>query len=228
MKGGVVLNKTHGDVTVQTVLEELHSLPTMIQHLHIEVDHSRIQLRGIVDSLSEMRSIYHRVSGLPGVSRVENHLTVKMPRGMNDTDTEKVMDRLLRSRGFTDISAYVSRGTVRLSGDVKNLADRRVIEGLARSLPGVTKIMNNVSVPRDNGNGRIPPDDATLTSRVNEILRTADHCISGQVRGIVCQRTLYLRGTVNCSHDRQTAVNLARHIEGIRRIRNEIEVDRHP
>lgn len=201
----------------------------MIQHLHIEVDHRRIQLRGIVDSLSEMRSIYHRVSGLPGVSRVENHLTVKMPRGMNDTDIEETMERLLRSRGFRDISADVSRGTVRLSGDVRSLADRRVIDGLARSLPGVTKIMNNVSVPRDNGkNGRISPDDATLTSRVNEILRTADRCISGQVRGIVCQRTLYLRGTVNCSHDRQTAVNLARHIEGIRRIRNEIEVDRHP
>ncbi len=228
MKGGSILSKTHGEITLQTVLDQLDSLPMTVQHLHIDVDHHRIQLRGIVDSLSEMRSIYYLISDLPGVSRVENHLTVKMPRGMDDTDTEQAMDRLLRCRGFTDVLPYVSRGTVRLSGHVRNLADRRTIEHMAQSLPGVTRIINDVSVPRHNGNRRTPPDDATLTSRVNEILQTVDHCLSGQVRGIVSGRTLYLRGTVNRSRDRQIAINLARNIEGIKRIRNEIEVDSRP
>jgi osmotically-inducible protein OsmY len=210
------------------VLEELHSLPITVQDLHIDVDHERIQLRGIVDSLSEMRSIYHLVSGLPGIREVQNCLTVGMPTGMNDTDVKQAMDRLLRSRGFTDVLTCVNRGTVRLSGGVRSLAERNAIDRLARSLPGITRIMNDVRISTSRNGSRIPPDDAALTSRVNEILRSADHCLSGQVRGIVSQKTLYLRGTVGRADDRQIAINLARRVEGIERIRNEIEVDHQP
>lgn len=212
-------------VSPEEILQRLESVSELTRDLFIDVNRRRVHLGGVVDSLSQMEIICGTVSDMPGVNRVENHMTLRMPTGSGDEDAKQMLEGMLQQRGLATVSVRVHRGTVTLGGAVSNLAGKSLAEQLGRDVPGISRIDNGIAVSSTEDLQRTSPrDDATLTNKANEMFRLAERYLSGRVRGIVSQGTLHLRGRVADHTARRNALHLAHQVEGVRRIRDGIEV----
>lgn len=114
-------------------------------------------------------------------------------------------------------------GEVRLSGIVDDAATRREAEKLARGTDGVRRVKNELKVGGDLSTGEVITD-ATITAKVKSVL-IADAVVKARdidvdtIDGVVT-----LTGIVESQSEKQQAETLARGCEGVRAVRNQIEV----
>ena len=57
-----------------------------------------------------------------------------------------------------DVDAAVENGVVTLSGEVRTAAEKTKVEEMARTIPGVTDVVNGVAVNPNAGRDRVMPD----------------------------------------------------------------------
>lgn len=111
-----------------------------------------IILRGAVTEPFKKTEIEKRVSRVFGVKRVDNRIEV-LPLSPNDQDLRRsLFYRIYRDPRFSDranqinppIHIVVSRGVVALTGVVRSPIESRILESIARSTPGVFRVINRL------------------------------------------------------------------------------------
>ena len=134
-------------------------------------------------------------------------------------------DRLFRSV----IEVTVAEGVIHLFGWVRSPEDRAAAEAIARSVAGEDgKIRNQIAVVSP-GNGALRPivPDGRLRRRVAAVL--ARDVLVRRNRGIevrVEEGQVTLRGRVRLVEDALAAAEVARHVPGVRTVRNELRAGR--
>lgn len=115
-------------------------------------DGYRIVLLGAVTEPFKKDEVEERVSKVFGVSGVDNRIEV-LPLSPNDQDLRRALYyRIYRDSRFSDranrvnppIHIVVSRGVVALTGVVRSPVEARVLESIARSTPGVFRVVNRL------------------------------------------------------------------------------------
>jgi hyperosmotically inducible protein len=111
-----------------------------------------IILRGAVTEPFKKTEIEKRVARVFGVKRVDNQIEV-LPLSPNDQDLRRALYyRIYRDPRFSDrasqinppIHIVVSRGVVALTGVVRSPIESRILESIARSTPGVFRVINRL------------------------------------------------------------------------------------
>ena len=111
-----------------------------------------IILRGAVTEPFKKTEIEKRVARVFGVKRVDNQIEV-LPLSPNDQDLRRALFyRIYRDPRFSDranqinppIHIVVSRGVVALTGVVRSPIESRILESIARSTPGVFRVINRL------------------------------------------------------------------------------------
>ncbi len=111
-----------------------------------------IILRGAVTEPFKKTEIEKRVAQVFGVKRVDNQIEV-LPLSPNDQDLRRALFyRIYRDPRFSDranqinppIHIVVSRGVVALTGVVRSAIESRILESIARSTPGVFRVINRL------------------------------------------------------------------------------------
>ena len=111
-----------------------------------------IILRGAVTEPFKKTEIEKRVSRVFGVKSVDNRIEV-LPLSPNDQDLRRALFyRIYRDPRFSDranqvnppIHIVVSRGVVALTGVVRSPVESRILESIARSTPGVFRVINRL------------------------------------------------------------------------------------
>ena len=111
-----------------------------------------IILRGAVTEPFKKTEIEKRVARVFGVKRVDNQIEV-LPLSPNDQDLRRALFyRIYRDPRFSDranqinppIHIVVSRGVVALTGVVRSPIESRILESIARSTPGVFRVVNRL------------------------------------------------------------------------------------
>ena len=111
-----------------------------------------IILRGAVTEPFKRTEIEKRVAQVFGVKRVDNQIEV-LPLSPNDQDLRRALFyRIYRDPRFSDranqinppIHIVVSRGVVALTGVVRSAIESRILESIARSTPGVFRVINRL------------------------------------------------------------------------------------
>lgn len=109
-------------------------------------------LLGAVTEPFKKTEVEERVSRVFGVRSVNNQIEV-LPLSPNDQDLRRSLYfRIYRDPRFSDranqvnppIHIIVSRGVVALTGVVRSALEARVLESIARSTPGVFRVINNL------------------------------------------------------------------------------------
>ena len=114
-----------------------------------------VQLSGFVDTYAQKYTASSITKKVQGVRDVENNLTVK-----NTTDRstgEYIDDKALASRvntalgenveyKFEEVAITALKGTVQLSGFVNTAEQKAKAGDIAKQVPGVQNIVNNISV----------------------------------------------------------------------------------
>ena len=111
-----------------------------------------IVLLGAVTEPFKKTEIEKRVSRVFGVKSVDNRIEV-LPLSPNDQDLRRALYyRIYRDPRFSDranrvnppIHIVVSRGVVALTGVVRSAIESRILESIARSTPGVFRVINRL------------------------------------------------------------------------------------
>lgn len=122
----------------------------------VETRKGTVQLSGFVDDQKQIDQALMLARGVPGVVNVENGLTVKsapatLGSGIDDTTvTTRVKAALLDDPGIKslDISVVTSHGEVQLTGFVGKKAQILAAENIARAVPGVSGIKNELMLKK--------------------------------------------------------------------------------
>jgi len=123
------------------------------------------------------------------------------------------------------IDVEVFKGTVQLNGFVDSAANKERAGEVARKTKGVTAVHNNLTVKTDmdRPTGQVV-DDGEITAKVKTALagdpRTKAHQINIETRDGVVQ----LSGFVDNSEAKSTAEELARAVDHVKSVDNELDV----
>jgi hyperosmotically inducible periplasmic protein len=142
---------------------------------------------GVVTLTGTVADQYHKalaedtVSGMPGVTRVDNQLATKAEVAADKADTwieRKLKLALLFHRHVngTKTNIAVKDGVVTLTGDASSMAQKELTTEYARDIEGVTDVKNNMTVmgTPDPAERTVDEkiDDASITAQVKMALLT--------------------------------------------------------
>src|SRR4051812_14440097 len=122
------------------------------------------------------------------------------------------------------IDVETFKGTVQLNGFVDTAASKERAAEVARKTKGVTAVRNNLTVRTGEHGVKDTIDDSAITAKVKTALagdpRTNAHQINIETREGVVQ----LSGFVDNSEAKSTAEELARSVDNVKKVDNEIDV----
>src|ERR1041384_2170723 len=123
------------------------------------------------------------------------------------------------------IDVETFKGTVQLNGFVDSSAVKEQAARIAKNTKGVTAVRNNLTVRADGGpSGSERADDAAITAKVKAALagdpRTKAHQVNGETR----EGAVQLSGFVDNSEAKSTAEELARNVDNVKSVDNELSV----
>jgi len=142
-------------------------------------------------------------------ARIHTELTARLA---SDDDTSPA-----------SIDINVSEGVVHLTGAVETTAARDEAGRIARSVEGVREVINNISVGSEQTLGE-KVDDASVTARVKAKLAASSQLNPFNIQVNTVDGVVSLTGRVNDQTEKAEAERLARETEGVRRVRNLLEV----
>ena len=122
------------------------------------------------------------------------------------------------------IDVETFKGTVQLNGFVDSTASKEHATQVARNTKGVTAVRNNLTVKTDGSSGSEVADDTAITAKVKSALagdpRTKAHQVNVETR----EGAVQLSGFVDSSEAKSTAEELARNVDNVKSVDNEIDV----
>lgn len=134
------------------------------RQVSVETKNGTVMLRGKVDSAEAKASAESIAKSIEGVKSVKNELQVVAPAERkavqaDDKDlTKAVKDRLKSDPQMKKIDVRVDSGVVILSGEVDSIAASARASEVARSVPGVRSVKNDVTYKDTRGALRSEPD----------------------------------------------------------------------
>ena len=122
------------------------------------------------------------------------------------------------------IDVETFKGTVQLNGFVDTAASKERATEIARKQKGVTAVRNNLTVKTTDRSSDQVVDDSAITAKVKSALagdpRTKAHQINIETHDGVVQ----LSGFVDNSEAKSTAEELARAVDDVKSVDNELDV----
>jgi osmotically-inducible protein OsmY len=186
--------------------------------------------------------------GIEGVSAVDNQLMVAAdagtPEAVADDDSDSAVgDSWVKSKlessyaldddlSALDIDTDVEGGHVTLSGTVATEDQRQMAEEVALGIEGVSAVDNQLMVAADAGTPEAVADDdsgsavgdAALTAKVKSML-IGDDTIEGTDIDVDTQGSVVtLRGRVSTEEQRTRALELAREVDDVQSVQDELVV----
>lgn len=123
-----------------------------------------------------------------------------------------------------DLKVETRKGEVMLSGFVDNQSQIDQALAIARSVPGVVSVINSVSLKGEPTTLGTKVDDAVITARVKAAL-IADESVKGaDISAVTRDGVVQLSGFVNNQGQVDRALEVARSIEGVSRVSNELSL----
>ena len=117
------------------------------------------------------------------------------------------------------IGVSVDGGVVSLSGHVWTEAERTAAIEVARRVPGVATIVDELVVHVVSS-----PDDLDIAKEAEQALRGLDSIPEGSVRATVHDHVVVLSGRVDVDSDRVAAVRSVEGLPGVDRVTNDVDV----
>ncbi len=123
------------------------------------------------------------------------------------------------------IDVETFKGTVQLNGFVDTAASKSRASEVAKNTKGVTAVRNNLTVRSDGGpSGSERVEDAAITAKVKAALagdpRTKAHQVNVETR----EGAVQLSGFVDSTEAKSTAGELARAVDNVKSVDNELDV----
>jgi osmotically-inducible protein OsmY len=131
--------------------------------IHCSIHSGHVRLMGLVRSMDEAQRLLATVSGMPGVTGVENGLST-LPQDQAASENDRVILAQIRQfvplsqppAPWTPVSFDVRQGAVGIAGIVPTTQESQRIESTVRQVPGVVQTSNTLIVDASVSTGATP------------------------------------------------------------------------
>lgn len=120
-------------------------------HVNVQTQTGVVTLRGKVDTSDAKAAAGEIAQGVDGVKSVRNELQVVAPSAQkaveakDDDITKQVKNRLAGDSRLKSIDVRTDNGVVTLQGKVTSIADSARASQMARDIPGVRSVKNDLT-----------------------------------------------------------------------------------
>jgi len=122
------------------------------------------------------------------------------------------------------IDVETFKGTVQLNGFVDTSASKERATEVAKSTRGVQSVHNNLTVKTADRSGEQVVDDGAITAKVKAALAGDSRTKAHQVNVETHEGAVQLSGFVDNAEAKSTAGELARAVENVRSVDNQLDV----
>jgi osmotically-inducible protein OsmY len=147
------------------------------------------------------------------------------PRRATDAGIASAIERAFEASSRlaeSDVEVAVDSGVVTLRGAVDNLKSKRAATSLAFATVGVLDVRDRLRVHI----GADAPSDSAVRNEVENALARNSVTEASEVEVAVHGGDVRLRGDVDSALERMTAEDVAAGIDGVRRVDNDLRIDR--
>jgi hyperosmotically inducible periplasmic protein len=147
----------------------------------------------------------------------------------DSTLTARVKTALVKELGAsdsarTDVETF--RGRVQLNGYVGSDEKKAAASRIARNVSGVSSVENNLRVATSSRSAGQYIDDNVITAKIKTAMARDPVVAAHEVNIDVRQGVVQLAGFVDSSEQKSRAGEIAREVEGVDRVDNQLEVKR--
>lgn len=223
----------HGHV-ISALLEDP---ATDSYEVDLVVKSGHVKLSGEVDSFAERTLCERVVSGVKGVTAVENALTVNYAEERPDAEILQDVQQKLAWDALIDqglIKVEVDQGTVTLTGAVGTLAEKRRAD-FAAHVAGVDSVVTEGLKLQDwaKDNKVRDPDyvvksDDEIAKAIEDALLYDPRCLSFKIDVTVETGVATLRGKVSSLKAMRAADDTARNVLGVLDVKNRLRIRPEP
>ena len=158
--------------------------------VHVETQKGMVYLRGKVESDEAKKAAEDVARGIEGAQGVKNELQVvpasakKMVEAKDDEITKQVKERFKADPKLKSLDVRTDNGVVTLEGKLPNITDSARASQMAREVPGVRSVRNDVTYenPRTSMNSDTTSSDKTdkpsLKQRMSDKMSDMKHDMS--------------------------------------------------
>ncbi len=217
-----------GELAGQVLLALTRDGEIQSDDIEVWVEGRSVTLLGTVASPYERDRAGTLAAELPGVEQVDNRIAIAEDHYLTDSERlERVRAALAADPivGSYRLGAHVHTGVVTLLGQVRSLDEERAAIRVAERVPGVRQVVSALRVGPIAPAGEPLPitDDALLLSDLNDAIARAGVTVYEDAT-YVRDGVAHLRGRVANRAALERALDAARHVSGLRAIRNELIV----
>ena len=133
-----------------------------------------------------------------------------------------LIDDPVTKAGQINVETY--RGVVQLGGFVDNAAAKNQATVVARSVTGVKEVRNDLEISSPQATAGQVVDDSTVTASVKTKLVDDSTTKAHQINVETQKGVVQLTGFVNSNEAKARATELARSVDGVVEVRNDLEI----
>jgi hyperosmotically inducible protein len=122
------------------------------------------------------------------------------------------------------IDVETSAGVVQLNGFVDSSTARNEAERLAAATSGVRKVRNNLEVRTGDRSTGAVLDDGVITAKVDAELAKDQRTSALRLNVATRSGEVQLSGFAKSAAEKEAAAEIARRVDGVRTVRNDIDV----
>lgn len=179
-----------------------------------------VYLQGVVDLFAEKEEAENLVRSEPEVKRVVNAITVCTDGAIDDEDVQfEVTEELLGDPQISrTVGSRVSKGKVRLVGEVTSLAEEEAAIKAAGRARGVREVISDLQIAED-----YEIDETDLINKVKETMAGDNPALARAVSVRARQGVITISGTVGGSEEIKHVEELVSRVAGVKRVVNNLQ-----
>lgn len=124
------------------------------------------------------------------------------------------------------INVDTADGVVQLNGFVDSKGAMQAAERVARGVDGVKRVQNNLELKAADRSVGEAVDDNTLTAKVKAALAADTSTKAYQINVDVNQGSVALGGFVDTAESKNTASRVARSVDGVKNVENNLQLQK--
>lgn len=157
-------------------------------------------------------------AGAAAVAVVYDHRTIS--NSLQDTQiANKIANKIRAHRSLREeshIEVTVFNGVVLLTGETPESNDRQKAEDIARSVSGVDKIYNQITIEGPTSS-LTRTSDSWITTKIKSQMLATEDLKSSSIKVLTENGVVYLMGNVT-QEQAETSVDIARQVSGVQKV----------
>ncbi|WP_373467336.1 BON domain-containing protein [Geothrix sp. 21YS21S-4] len=228
----------NNDSTIESAIKNSYNYKTYLKDddIKVEAKNGVVTLSGTVSESFHRSLAEQTAADIPGVSNVNNQLTVKGDQPSENSDawiTAKVKSALLfhKNVSATGTTVETQDGVVTLRGEADSAAQRELTAQYAKDVKGVRSVSNQMTIGK-NGSPKLKSgstvgekiDDASITAQVKSALLFHQSTSAVNTKVTTNKGTVTLQGEAKNAAEKDLVTKIVEDIHGVKRVDNKMRV----